>query len=140
MSHYRANIRKAAREALAGLPRFAGFTVPAVWPGALDAETLPVLGVLTPQERREQPSRASVTCRTLLQVVVRRRGSTTIEDELDEDSEEIEAAVTAAFLRVRQGCFLEDLSVVANTDGYSNIGTLVMSFRVTTFRNIPAGR
>jgi len=140
VSHPRADIRRAAREALSALPRFSGFSVLTVWPGTLDAETLPVLGVLIPQEQFTQHSRASVTCRSLLQVVVRRGGSDSIEDDLDEDSDAIWAAITGAFLRPQQGCFLEDMSSVPNTDGYTNIGTLVMSFRVTTFRNIPTGR
>lgn len=138
MPHYRSEYRRTVLAALVAHARFSAFTPLKVWAGSIDDQTLPVIGVLTPQERREQPSKASVTCRTLLQIVVRRLGSDDVEDQLDEDSEAIEAIVSDAMLKIRQGCFLEDLSVVTNTDGFANVATLVMSFRLTSFRKIPA--
>lgn len=136
MSHYRSEYRKAALDALSAHERFSEFTTLKVWPGAVDDQTLPVIGVLTPQEACTQPSKASVTRRTLMQVVVRRKGHDDVEDDLDSDSAVIEAIISAAFLEIRQGCFLEDTSVVTNTDGRMNVGTLVMSFRLTSFRPI----
>ncbi|RJE84029.1 hypothetical protein [Paracoccus onubensis] len=138
MAHYRSQYRQVALAALTAHSRFASFTRLKVWAGSIDDQTLPVIGVLTPQERREQPGKPSVTCRTLLQVVVRRLGHDDVEDQLDDDSELIEAIVSDSFLKIRQGCFLEDLSVVTNTDGHSNVATLVMSFRLTSFRKIPS--
>lgn len=138
LQHYRSTYRSEALAALTGNPRFADFTPLKVWSGAIDDRTLPVIGVLTPQERSEQQSKASLTRRTLLQVVVRRLGSEDVEDDLDDDSELIEAIISAHFLQIHQACFLEDLSIVTNTDGRSNVATLVMSFRLTRFRSPPS--
>mgnify|MGYP000997319038 CR=1 FL=1 len=137
MAHYRSEFRVAVREALAAHSRFSGFTVLPVWRGVIDDQTLPVIGVLTPSDRRERPSRSGVTCRTLLQVAVRRSGGEDIEDLLDLDSEVVEAVVTQALLKMQQGCFLENTSLATNTDGRQNVGTMVMDFGLTSFRNIP---
>lgn len=136
MTHYRSHYRRTALSALTMHTRFIGFTAMKVWPGTVGFQSLPVIGVLTPQERCEAHGRPSVTRRTLLQVVVRRSGHDDVEDELDEDSALIEAIISSAFLHIRQGCFLEDTSVITNTDGRENVGTLVMSFRLTAFHPI----
>ena len=48
MSHYRSEFRTLARDALVSHARFSIFTAPKVWPGVVDAASLPVIGVLTP--------------------------------------------------------------------------------------------
>ncbi|MFG6081603.1 hypothetical protein ACEUZ9_002227 [Paracoccus litorisediminis] len=131
MGHFRTDYRNAVREALTDHSHFEGFTVLRVWSGVIDHDTLPVLGVLTPQDRCEQDSMTSTLRRTLLQVALRRAGNDEVEDVLDRDSAVIEALVTAALRRQGRGCFLDETSVVTNTDGQRNVGTLVMSFRLT---------
>ncbi|MFG6080978.1 hypothetical protein ACEUZ9_001593 [Paracoccus litorisediminis] len=131
MAHFRTDCRNAVREALSGHNHFAGFTVLRVWSGVIDHDTLPVLGVLTPQDRCEQDSMTSTARRTLLQVALRRTGLDEVEDVLDRDSAVIEALVIAALRRPDRACVLEETSVVTNTDGQRNVGTLVMSFRLT---------
>lgn len=137
MAHYRSTYRAQALAALAAHEHFAGFTMLKVWSGSVDDDTLPVIGVLTPQERVDQVGKPSTARRTTLQVGLRRRGFDDVEDQLDEDSELIEAIICATFLSQRQACFLEETSVVANTDGRANIGTLVMTFRLSSWRPIP---
>lgn len=137
MGHYRSDCRATVRQALSTHSRFSEFTILRVWRGTVDDQTLPVIGVLTPNDRRERPARPNVTCITLLQVAIRRAGGDDIEDVLDQDSEAVEAAVTGAMLDMRQACFLENISLATNTDGRQNVGTLVMDFRVTSFRPIP---
>ncbi len=134
MSHYRSDIRALARMALTAHPRFAGFTAPKVWPGAVDADSLPVIGVLTPQDGSRMESFTSTERKTLMQVAVRRKGGEDIEDILDEDSEFIEAIVLAAIRAQNRFCFLRETSLVSNTDGGRNVGTLVMTFETSSVR------
>lgn len=134
MSHYRSDIRALARTALVAHPRFASFTAPKVWPGAVDADSLPVIGVLTPQDSSRMETMTSTERKTLMQVAVRRKGGENVEDILDEDSEVIEAVVLAALREQNRFCFLRETSVISNTDGAQNIGTLVMTFEITTVR------
>lgn len=134
MAHYRAEARSLARMALIAHPRFADFTAPRVWPGTLDAESLPVIGVLTPQDTSRMESFTSTERKTMLQVAVRRRGAENVEDILDEDSDVIEAVVLGALRAENRFCFLRDTSLVSNTDGTRNIGTLVLTFEFTSIR------
>lgn len=134
MSHYRSDIRALARGALISHPRFTAFTCPKVWPGAVDAESLPVIGVLTPQDSSRMETFTSTERKTLLQVAVRRKGGEDIEDILDADSDMIEAIVLAALRVQNRFCFLRETSLVSNTDGAQNIGTLVMTFETTSMR------
>lgn len=131
MTHFRTEYRGLCRDALVLMPRFAGFEMLKVWPGAIDDNTLPVIGVLTPNDRCKQDSMTSTKRETLLQVVVRRKGGDDVEDLLDEDSELIEAVINAALRLPTRSCFLDATTVVSNTNGEANIGTLVMSFLVT---------
>lgn len=134
MAHYRAEARALARMALIAHPRFADFNAPRVWPGTLDAESLPVIGVLTPQDTSRMESFSSTERKTMLQVAVRRRGAENVEDILDEDSDVVEAIVLAAIRAENRFCFLRDTSVASNTDGTRNVGTLVMTFEITSIR------
>ncbi|WP_017999923.1 hypothetical protein [Paracoccus sp. N5] len=134
MGHYRSDARALARTALIAHPRFAAFTAPKVWPGAIDAESLPVIGVLTPQDSSRMESFTSTERKTLMQVAVRRKGGDEVEDILDDDSEVIEAVVLAAIRAQNRFCFLRETSLVSNTDGARNVGTLVMTFEIASVR------
>ncbi|MFC3569195.1 hypothetical protein [Paracoccus simplex] len=134
MSHYRSDARAVVRTALIAHLRFADFTAPKVWPGVVDADSLPVIGVLTPQDSSRMETMTSTERKTLMQVAVRRKGGENVEDILDEDSEVIEAVVLAALRAQNRFCFLRETSVVSNTDGVQNVGTLVMTFEITTVR------
>lgn len=139
MAHYRSEYRAAARAALAAHPRFRGFTVMKVWPGSVDDATLPVIGVLTPQEPTERDSQKSTTRRTLLQIALRRLGDDDVEDTLDEDSAVIEAVIIAALRSSELRCQLEDTSIVSHSGSRTFVGTLVMSFRLQSWRPEPQG-
>lgn len=138
MAHYRSEYRRLVREALAAHPRFSGFTIMKVWPGNVDDETLPVIGVLTPQEPSARDTQKTVTKRTLLQIALRRLGDDEVEDTLDDDSETIEEVVIAALRRQDLRCILEDTSTISHTSSRKNVGTLVMSFRVQSWRPEPS--
>lgn len=136
MSHYRSEFRALVREALSATPRLSGVTVMRVWPGSIDAATLPVIGVLTPQERSAPDTQTTTTRGTLLQVALRRIGHEEVEDTLDADSAVVEAVVVAALRQPGRNCVLEETSIVSNSDAHAFVGTLVMSFRVTTWRPV----
>lgn len=134
MPHYRSVFRSAVRAAIAAHPRFTGVTVLKVWPGSVDAATLPVLGVLTPNEPSAQDTQTSVVRRTVLQIALRREGGDDIEDILDEDSALIEALVIGALRSREVRCVLEETSLVSHSQSRAYVGTLVMSFRVQTWQ------
>ncbi|SFY23556.1 hypothetical protein SAMN04244548_03193 [Paracoccus pantotrophus] len=136
MPHHRSAYRASVLAALTANARFAGFTAPKVWTGSIDAASLPVIGVLTPQERCERDTQTTTARGTLLQVAVRRLGGDDVEDDLDDDSEVIEAIVMATLRRLDRACALEDTSVVTNTMAERNVGTLVMSFRLRSWRPV----
>lgn len=137
MAHYRSEYREAARAALSAHPHFAEVDVRRVWPGTISDEDLPVIGVVTPQEPCERDTQKSTTRRTLLQVALRRLGRDEIEDILDEDSAVIEAVIVGALRSRELRCVLEDTTVVSNSSGRAFVGTLVMSFRIQSWRPDP---
>lgn len=134
MPHYRSQYRAAVRAAVAEYPDFSDVTVLRVWPGSVDVHTLPVLGVVTPNEPTSRDSYKSTTRRTLLQVVLRRAGGDEVEDRLDDDSAVIEALVNRALRSAQLKCQLEDTSVVSHTQAEAIVGTLIMSFRLQSWR------
>ncbi|WP_312530214.1 hypothetical protein [Paracoccus sp. (in: a-proteobacteria)] len=134
MAHYRSDYRAQAMAALTGNARFSAFTAPKVWSGSVDVDSLPVLGVLTPQEGFRMESFTTSERKTLMQIAIRRAGGDDVEDILDEDSAFVEALVTGALRQTNQFCFLRETSIVSNADGAKNIGTLVMGFEITSLR------
>ncbi|MBW7057309.1 hypothetical protein KY389_11495 [Paracoccus bogoriensis] len=134
MTHWRSEYRAAVRAALQARPRFADVDVLPIWPGTVDDETLPVIGVVTPNEPVARDSEASTTRRTLLQVALRRIGGVDVEDQLDLDSDEIEATVLGALRSPTLRVQLEDLSIVSDSRAHSYVGTLVMSFRLHSWQ------
>lgn len=137
MTHYRTAFRNAARAALAADPHFAGVTILKVWPGSVDAATLPVIGVLTPQEPSQRDAQRTVTRRTLMQVALRRKGGEEIEDRLDEDSARIEAVILAALRTSEVRAVLEETSIVSHSQSRAYVGTLIMSFRLQSWQPEP---
>jgi hypothetical protein len=137
MPHYRSEYRRLCRAALARTPALAGCTILPVWPGAISDEMLPVIGVLTPQEPSAQDTKTSTTKRTLLQIALRRLGGDEIEDQLDQDSAVIELVILGALRSRDLRCVLEDTSIVSNTSAAKFVGTLVMSFRLQSWRSDP---
>ncbi|WP_444668408.1 hypothetical protein [Cereibacter changlensis] len=132
----RAAFRALACAAIAADPRLQGLTQISAWAGNIDAEALPVFGVVTPQERVTPETLDSFERSTLLQVVLKRLGGDELEDRLDADADAIEPCVCLALLGAGYPCVPEDLTVTVNGDGAQRIGTLVMGFRVTWNRGL----
>lgn len=134
---FRADYRSAARAALAAVPRFAGMEVIRSWAGMIDDAALPVLGVVTASETLQPGSSGQFEHATLLQVVTKRRGGETIEDELDLDADAIVAAVQPALFTREAQCFPSDITFAINGDGRQRTGTVVVTFRITSWRPAP---
>lgn len=132
----RGSFRAIARAALAGDPRMSGFTMLSAWAGGINAELLPVIGVVTPQER-VAPLTLKQAQRTLrLQVVAKRLGAAELEDEIDLDADAIEACVTAAMHAQGLRCLPEEVTTTLNGEGEQKIGTVVVSFGIEYRRPI----
>jgi len=133
---YRSGYRAAAIAALKSAPLTRGATVLSAWAGSIDVETLPVMGVVTPQERSTPSTHGSFERVTMMQVVLKRTGGDDLEDVLDADAAEIEPVIMMAVGSGDVQCLLEDLSIVVNAEGGQKIGTLIQTFRVTSWRSL----
>ena len=138
MPHWRADYRSAARAALSAHPRFTGVSVMPAWRGSIDADSLPVVGVVTPDERITLPARDQTERTTLLQVVLKRQGGDDLEDELDLDADAIEAALAAALPPNTLQCLPDGLSIMIEDRADMAIGTVIVTFRVASWRPFPA--
>lgn len=132
---YRSAYRASARAALAALGRTAAMTQLTAWAGNIDADLLPVIGVVTPDERSQPSTHGGFERTTLLQVVVKRLGTDDLEDVLDADAMAIEPAIMQAVGSREVQCLLESLTITVNGDGEQKIGTLIATFRVTSWRS-----
>lgn len=128
--------RAMARAALAADPRMSALTMISAWAGNISAKELPVIGVVTPQERSQAQTLEDFEKSTLLQIVVKRLGAEDLEDVLDADADAIEACTVAAFLQAGFRCLPEDTTFTLNGEGEQKIGTVLVSFRVTWFRSL----
>jgi hypothetical protein len=130
----RGDFRALARAALAADPRMGEVAQLSAWAGNIPAEMLPVLGVVTPQERATLDVFDQMERSTLLQVVVKRLGGDDLEDTLDEDAEAIEDCVVTAIFAAHHRCLPEDLTIALNGEGEQRVGTAIVNFRVTWHR------
>ena len=106
------------------------------WAGGIPAEILPVIGVVTPQERAAMDSMGVMERSTLLQVVVKRLGGDDLEDILDLDGDAIEKCIVAAIFNADFRCLPENMTVTLNGEGEQRVGTILVDFRVTWFRDL----
>ncbi|MFN7051352.1 MAG: hypothetical protein ACK4NH_04470 [Gemmobacter sp.] len=128
--------RAMARAALAADVRMSALTMISAWAGNISASELPVIGVVTPQERSQAQTLEDFEKSTLLQIVVKRLGAEDLEDVLDADADAIEACIVTAFLQAGFRCLPEDTTFTLNGEGEQKIGTVLVSFRVTWFRSL----
>ena len=135
MSHWRSEYRAIVRSALTADPRLGAVTQLSAWAENIDIATLPVIGVVTPSESVGIPARGQSERGTLLQVVLKRRGGEDLEEQLDEDAEAIEACVVSALRSNQIQCIPEELSLPIAGDGQMRVGTVVINFRVTSWRS-----
>lgn len=105
-----------------------GFTLLSAWAGGINAELLPVIGVVTPQERVAPLTLKQAQRSLRLQVVAKRLGAAELEDEIDLDADAIEACVTAAMHAQGIRCLPEDITTTLDGSGEQKIGTVVVSF------------
>ena len=134
---WRSDYREVARDALEAAPRFSGIPIERSWAGNIDDDSLPILGVVTASEGVQPGSSGQFQRSTLLQVVIKRKGGEEIEDTLDDDAEAIEAAVFAALMTPGTQCFPADISFAINGSGRMRTGTVVVGFRITSWRPAP---
>lgn len=130
----RQTFRTLALAAIATDPRLFSLTRMSAWASNISAAALPVIGVVTPQERVTPETLDFFERSTLLQVVVKRVGDDDLENELDDDADAIELCICGALMGSGYRCLPEDLTVTINGDGEQRIGTVIVNFRVTWHR------
>lgn len=129
MTHRRAEIRASLRSALQFAPRFNAFEVISAWASSIDARSLPVLGVATPTETKDQDAHRSAERTVMAVVVIKRRGGEDIDDVLDEDSDHVEAIVLGDLRQSGLDAELDRTDVAVDGSADRRIGTLTMTFR-----------
>lgn len=134
---WRAAYRTAARVSLAQVHRFQNIPLERSWSGHVDDSRLPIMGVVTPSEGVRPSSSGRFERETLLQVALKRSGGASLEDDLDLDAEAIEAAVFAALINPSVQCFPAEISTSINGDGARRLGTVVVTFRILSWRAAP---
>lgn len=132
----RGRFREIARDALVADPRMSGFGMMSAWIGSINAELLPVIGVVTPNERMKPLTLKQLQRALRLQVVSKRLGGDDLEEEIDLDADAIEASVVAAMGAQGIRCLPEEVTTTLNGDGEQKIGTVVVSFGIEYRRDI----
>lgn len=131
-------IRAAAKLALRNDPALAAFTEISAWVQSIDATTLPAWAVATPQERRDRQSDDHAQEDVTLAVIVKRLGDDDIEDQLDDDSAAVDAAICAALRDQFTQVELAQTETKLDGEGARRVGTLTMAFTVTYWVDDPA--
>ena len=129
MKHRRASIRAALRLALSVAPRFAEFEIIPAWTSSVDARSLPVLGIATPSETKDQDTHQAAERAITIIVVLKRLGGEDIDDVLDDDSDHVEGMVLATLRTLGIDAQLDRTDVSADGSADRRIGTLTMTFR-----------
>ena len=130
MTHYRTAMRAGLRAALAAHPVFGGLRQMSAWAQDIDAESLPILSVVTPREVKDLDAFDRALRETTLVVIVKRLGADTLEDQLDEDSAGLERACLATLETLAVEAELQSTDVQLDGKGEQRLGTLIMTFRV----------
>jgi len=134
--HPRGVIRRDVRAALAALARFSGARLISSWTQnvTLTPGDAPVYGVSTPREVSQPASASDVERQTDVVVHLARVGGDEIEDDLDDDSIAIEAAVlpvlAASGLATHQ---LAAIDIELSGEGAQPLGKLTLTFRAGRF-------
>lgn len=129
MTHYRSVLRRNLRLALSLDAHFAGVEVISAWSQNVDADSLPVAGVATPTETKDQDALDSASRTTTVIVVLKRRGGSDIEETLDIDSVHVERVALAALRTLGFGADLDSTDIAIDGASEQLIGTLTMTFR-----------
>ena len=129
MSHYRKDLRDAAKAAIAGHAALSGYNVFSAWSQNIDAGSLPAFGVATPREDKTLDGLDASERNITLIVVFKRKGGDDLEDVLDDDSIEAEIALLPALAAIIDATDLTGTEIRIDGDGASRVGTLTMTFR-----------
>lgn len=129
MTHRRARLRAALKTAFEVAPRFDGFELISAWASSVDPDSLPVLGVATPSETKDQDAHHSAERTITTVVVIKRRGGEDIEDILDGDSDHVERMVLGTLRTLNIDALLDRSDVAVDGSADKRIGTLTMTFR-----------
>ena len=129
---HRVLLRRLAREAMAGTARY--YDIPAMrsWSQAVNFEELPIWGVMTPDEQSAPVAKDYTGRSVVLSVAVKREGGDELEDELDVDAAEIEAAVLPVLLNycMEQGqeAHVSNTAMRFDGDGMRRVGVVEVRF------------
>lgn len=133
MPHPRVSIRADVKTALSGLAGIAADEVTTIYRKDIDIEQLPEIMVLTP---REQVARVAVdqVDRTIdVMVIIRRKGGDDLDDNLDNESDDIEAAVLPVLAGHGDDEELVEVTTQFDVTGSVRVGQLEMRFRLVRY-------
>lgn len=139
MSGHRKALRDAVRVALAADPRIGAYTHVVAWSRAVEEDRLPAYAVYVPRDPSGAASQDTVERRTVIEVLLKRKAETDIEDDIDIDVDAIEARVLPALLSV-PGVIEADLNgpeFAHSGEGAALVYEARNAFSVTLHTEIP---
>lgn len=138
---HRKALRAAVRAALAGDARMSGLKHIKAWFRLTDVDQFPAYTVFIPRDPSQVSDDIGVERRTVVQVIVKRAGDESLEDDLDDDVGAIEAAVLPV-LRALSDQIAPDLDgseFSFSGEGKTLVGQAVVQFTAQLFQEIPSG-
>lgn len=128
--HHRSQIRLAAKLALQHCAHFDGLALRSAWASNVSLDALPLMALLTPQERVTHHTTHTTDREVDLIFLIRRTGGEDLEDQLDLDSLHAETTITAALRTQGFGVSLQSTEISIDQSGERRIGSLDLKFEV----------
>ena len=133
MPHPRVVIRADVKTALAALVGIEPDQVQTVYRKEIDIDQLPEITVLTPREQVQRTAVGMVDRIIDVVVVVRRKGGDTLDDDLDNESDDIEAAVLPVLAGHGDEEEVVEVSTQFDVKGSTRVGQLELRFRLVRY-------
>jgi hypothetical protein len=136
VSQHRKDLRDAASAALRVAARFAGATEMPSWVQSVDAATLPAWSVMTAREQSQAAAKDLLDRRVELVVTVKRPGADGLDDEMDLDAEEIEAALAGVLEPHCLHAELSETRLAMSGEGAQRVGQLTLRWTCVVHTDI----
>jgi len=133
MAHPRVEIRADVKAALATLSGINATEIQTIFRKEIDIDQLPEITVLTPRERVTRTAVDMVDRVVDVVVAVRRKGGDTLDDDLDNESDDIEAAVLPVLEAHGDDVELVEVTTQFGAKGATRVGQLELRFRLVRY-------
>ena len=137
MSEHRKAIRAMIRSALEVTPEFLTFTAVSGWAQSVDADTLPVYGVLTPREVSSATDREAHERRVEVKLRITQMGDDLVEDDLDTSASAAERVLLPLLRAAYLNAEVMGTEMQLSGEGKARVGTIEITFAVLLHTDFP---